>query len=51
MSERRPANPASMGTWIAVGIGIGVGIGIATNNMALWMVIGAVLGMSRMDGS
>ena len=48
-----PANPASMGTWVAVGIGIGVAMGVATDNLALWIVIGAAglvigLGMSRM---
>ena len=51
--ERRATNPAGMGTWIAVGIGIGV----ATDNLVLWMAIGAVIGlvigigMSRMGGS
>ena len=44
MNERGPTNMAAVGTWLAVGIGVGVAMGAATENLAVWIAIGAVVG-------
>ena len=34
----------SRGYWVAIGIGLGVSIGVATDNLAVWIAIGAAFG-------
>jgi len=43
---KKPAAPAAIGVWLAIGAGIGAALGVAAKDIGLWLPVGVGVGLA-----